>query len=139
MTQPIQPISDEDRAILVNHARTFHDGLFTSVEVLALDARLSAAEARAAERDEHCGTLAGQLIKAEDTVVRLIAERDQARAERDQANRIALDEITKTNRYFRALDLIAAPMRPDGTYNRCREACEKLAADALKEPTDEVR
>jgi hypothetical protein len=30
-----------------------------------------------------------------------------------------------------ALTLIAAPKRPDGTYNRDREACEQLAKDAL--------
>lgn len=30
-----------------------------------------------------------------------------------------------------ALELVASPKRPDGTYNRSREACEKLAADAL--------
>lgn len=30
-----------------------------------------------------------------------------------------------------ALELIAAPKRPDGTYNRCREACERLAKEAL--------
>jgi cell division septum initiation protein DivIVA len=30
-----------------------------------------------------------------------------------------------------ALELIAAPKRPDGTYNRCREACETLASKAL--------
>lgn len=29
------------------------------------------------------------------------------------------------------LELIAAPKRADGTYNRSREACEKLARDAL--------
>ena len=29
------------------------------------------------------------------------------------------------------LQLIAAPMRPDGTWNRDREACRQLAADAL--------
>ena len=29
------------------------------------------------------------------------------------------------------LELIAAPMRPDGTYNRCREACEVLARKAI--------
>jgi hypothetical protein len=32
-----------------------------------------------------------------------------------------------------ALRLIAAPKRPDGTYNRCREACEQLAKEALDE------
>lgn len=30
-----------------------------------------------------------------------------------------------------ALELIAAGPRPDGTYNRCREACQTLAADTL--------
>lgn len=30
-----------------------------------------------------------------------------------------------------ALELIAAPMRPDGTWNRDREACRLLAAEAL--------
>lgn len=31
-----------------------------------------------------------------------------------------------------ALELIAAPMRPDGTWNRDREACRELAAEALE-------
>lgn len=30
-----------------------------------------------------------------------------------------------------ALELIAAPKRPDGTWNREREACRQLAAEAL--------
>lgn len=40
-----------------------------------------------------------------------------------------------------ALELIAASRRPDGTYNRCREACEELARDALSQPpsTDALR
>lgn len=33
----------------------------------------------------------------------------------------------------KALDLIAMPKRADGTYNRCREAYEQLAKEALKE------
>lgn len=32
-----------------------------------------------------------------------------------------------------ALELIAMPKRPDGTYNRSREACEQLAKEALEE------
>lgn len=32
-----------------------------------------------------------------------------------------------------ALTLIATPKRPDGTYNRCRSACETLAKNALQE------
>lgn len=39
-----------------------------------------------------------------------------------QAERDALRE---------ALELIAAPRRPDGTWNRDREACRQLAAEAL--------
>lgn len=31
-----------------------------------------------------------------------------------------------------ALALIAAPMRPDGTWNRDREACRVLAAETLE-------
>jgi hypothetical protein len=30
-----------------------------------------------------------------------------------------------------ALELIATPPRPDGTWNRSREACRELAAEAL--------
>ena len=30
-----------------------------------------------------------------------------------------------------ALELIAAGKRPDGSYNRCREACEQLAKETL--------
>lgn len=43
-----------------------------------------------------------------------------------------------------ALELIAAPMRPDGTWNRDREACRELAAEALgryddsEPPNDEL-
>lgn len=31
-----------------------------------------------------------------------------------------------------ALELIAAPMRSDGTWNHDREACRELAAEALR-------
>jgi hypothetical protein len=30
-----------------------------------------------------------------------------------------------------ALNLVAAPKRPDGTYNRGRESCEQVARQAL--------
>ena len=40
--------------------------------------------------------------------------------------------MEESSRYKAALELIAAPKRPDGTYNRCREACEQLAKEALK-------
>ena len=36
-----------------------------------------------------------------------------------------------------ALELIAAPQRPDGTWNRDREACRQIAAEALGRYDDE--
>jgi hypothetical protein len=55
-----------------------------------------------------------------DALLRLhitYAELDDARAERDVLRA--------------ALELIASPMRPDGTYNRDRGACGSIARGAL--------
>lgn len=41
------------------------------------------------------------------------------------------DTNNEAARLREALELIAAPMRPDGTYNRDRRACELLAKEAL--------
>jgi hypothetical protein len=44
-----------------------------------------------------------------------------------------LDDLKAENARLReALELIAIPVRSDGTYNRSREACEQLAREALK-------
>jgi hypothetical protein len=40
--------------------------------------------------------------------------------------------VRENERLRAALELIAAPKRPDGTYNRSREACEQLAREALQ-------
>lgn len=45
-------------------------------------------------------------------------------------NRIAVYE-KQIITYETALNLISSPKRPDGTYNRCREACELIAREAL--------
>jgi hypothetical protein len=56
----------------------------------------------------------------------VVKERDAAlaRAERAEGRVFELED---------ALRLIAAPMRSDGTYNRCREACGIVARAALGE------
>lgn len=41
--------------------------------------------------------------------------------------------LAKNERYWEVLQLIAVPKRPDGTYNRSREACERLAREALED------
>lgn len=57
-------------------------------------------------------------ITARDETIRMLEEaRDELRAERD--------------RYRAALELIAAPQRPDNTWNRDRLACQRLAAETL--------
>lgn len=44
-----------------------------------------------------------------------------------------LNKVHEENARLReALELIAMPKRPDGTYNRSREACEQLAREALE-------
>ena len=40
--------------------------------------------------------------------------------------------LEENARLREALQLIATPKRPDGTYNRSRDACEQLARDALE-------
>jgi hypothetical protein len=40
-----------------------------------------------------------------------------------------LDNVV--SRYQQALIKVAAPVRPDGTYNLGREACEQIAREAL--------
>lgn len=47
--------------------------------------------------------------------------------------RLTVQKLELQNaKYLEALNLIAAPPRPDGTYNRCREACQKLAKEVIK-------
>jgi len=51
------------------------------------------------------------------------------------AQQLEMELTEKTNEVTRlrqALELIACPERPDGTYNRDRRACELLAKEALK-------
>lgn len=43
-----------------------------------------------------------------------------------------LHHMTRIAKLEEVLRLIAAPKRADGTYNRCREACEQLARKALE-------
>lgn len=53
----------------------------------------------------------------------------------DQISQLVNDNYflrKKLNAANTALELIAAPKRSDGTYNRCREACERLAKETLE-------
>ncbi len=72
-------------------------------------------------------------------IERLEAERDALAALIEQlagdARACAEDysaEKARADRMEGALRLIAAPKRPDGTWNRCREACRLLAEAALE-------
>ena len=54
---------------------------------------------------------------------------------RFKAVNLEVNRLTeRLSEYESVLRMVAAPKRPDGTFNRDREACQKLAADALAEP-----
>ena len=61
----------------------------------------------------------------------LRAELADERAKKSDALIAAVDDIARLRA---ALELIAAPMRPDGTYNRDRAACGSIARKALNTP-----
>ncbi len=56
---------------------------------------------------------------------------EEARADAASEGRWAKQYMSERDALRAALELIAAPVRADGTYNRCREACELLAREAL--------
>jgi hypothetical protein len=62
--------------------------------------------------------------------------REEARAQRWKQYSFKLEQ--EVERLRQILELIASPRRPDGTYNRSREACEKLAKEALANSPEEI-
>jgi hypothetical protein len=62
---------------------------------------------------------------------RLRAEIKSTGEQLEHWRKIAHDAAEMLHRYGSALRIVAVPKRPDGTYNRSREACELLAKDAL--------
>jgi hypothetical protein len=55
----------------------------------------------------------------------------EANQSADNLRRIINDLHSLVETYQQALQLISSPVRPDGTYNRDRRACEILAFEAL--------
>jgi hypothetical protein len=49
---------------------------------------------------------------------------------------VLTDLYAANARYEQALELIAVGKRPDGSYNRGREACEQIAREALRKVDD---
>ena len=64
-----------------------------------------------------------------------VKELDEANEHHRQLARVSRDNELKATKQrdlaVEALEKIAAPVRADGTYNRCREACEILARETL--------
>lgn len=74
----------------------------------------------------------------------LISELEQAREKRDEYRRYKIAALTdllalkaKLAEAEQVLELIAAPPRADGSYNRSREACGDLARECLKKIGDQ--
>ena len=97
---------------------------------LAITLRQSASQARAIDRS-------ALLHAAADELDRLVEYPKNAEANSGLALENAalrnefLDLATRTAEYEPVLHLIAIGPRSDGTYNYCREACQKLAQKAL--------
>jgi hypothetical protein len=68
-----------------------------------------------------------------DRIARLLDEVEEKAIDLLDAECVIERLRTERDRYRAALELIAAPMREDGTYNRCREACQQIAAEALRD------
>ena len=86
---------------------------------------------------------ADELDRFRTSLVRLKMQLDQQReyhaaeladviSERDHAVEQAAKNADEVLRLREALEKIAAPQRPDGTWNRERLACWQLAVEALK-------
>jgi len=78
-------------------------------------------------------------VKAQSEIERLRKENNEfllSEAALSEGLKISDDWLRHTRnevaRLRQALELIACPKRPDGTYNRDRRACELLAKEALK-------
>lgn len=94
---------------------------------IAHELRESAKQARAIDR-------AALLLAAADEIDRLALLVDRGEAlelENEKLKKDILDISTRAAEFEPVLALIACGPRADGTYNYCREACQKLAVKAL--------
>src|SRR5690606_32578631 len=82
----------------------------------AKDAEIEALRAEVGQEQDYAAGAARRVLMAQ-----IAQRRAEARAER----------------LADALRLIAAPIRPDGTWNRDREACRQIARDALRDHVQE--
>src|SRR5690554_3724998 len=82
----------------------------------AKDAEIEALRAEVGQEQDYAAGAARRVLMAQ-----IAQRRAEARAER----------------MAEALRLIAAPIRPDGTWNRDREACRQIARDALRDHDQE--
>ena len=83
--------------------------------------------------------LRNQEVKLQEALARIKVLETEINENREfiyEAGQSEMQTITRlvklNNKMDEALMLIAAPMRPDGTWNRDRKACQELAREALK-------
>lgn len=94
--------------------------------------RLRARKMQQAHRSP--GDRTTRLVVTDDPLCQLAADEiDRLRAELELCCELKRDYQERAARAYEALEIIATPARPDGTYNRDRRACELLARDALGE------
>lgn len=91
------------------------------------------AQTRIAELEGTIAELEGECARLKDEII--FRESDGADPDQQKYCIFPVETIDgwqkEIHRLREALELIAAPKRADGTYNRCREACEQIARAAL--------
>jgi hypothetical protein len=79
----------------------------------------------------HFQRAADELDRLYSAVAECIQKVEAAALENDQLKNDLLNSSVKAAEYEPVLRIIATGPRADGTYNYCREACQKLAQKAL--------
>jgi hypothetical protein len=79
-----------------------------------------------------CGEAADEIDKLRVTNKMLMDDKAALLILRDDYKSDSIKLQRERDAMREALELIAAPMRPDGTWNRERLACQQIAVAALK-------
>jgi hypothetical protein len=104
----------------------------------ATEEERDAALARVAELEREVEGMGWELAQLRDDCAALKAENQRMRERQETLDEIGKHQLAvksaalaRVAKLEQALELIASPKRPDGTYNRSREACEQIAREAL--------
>lgn len=106
-----------------------------SYEIAMFEAGYAYCDIKLTKAEEKIEELQAENAHLRETVANLKKDEKMFLNEHDENVRLHFENVDLKEQNIRmreALELIATPVRPDGTYNRDRQACEELAREALK-------